>query len=73
MLSNQNDDIAQNLCPICNNDNACGNPSCDGDTTACWCKRTDITFPEGLLQQVPKASQGKVCICQSCALTYNAE
>ncbi|MFL0805371.1 MAG: cysteine-rich CWC family protein [Agarilytica sp.] len=72
-MSKLNDDSAQNLCPICRKDNACGNLSCEGDTTACWCKSADITFPESLLQRVPKESQGKACICQSCALAHNAD
>jgi Cysteine-rich CWC len=37
----------------------------------CWCTR--VHFSAGLLQQVPEAAKNKACICQRCALNFDAK
>ncbi|WP_201356374.1 cysteine-rich CWC family protein [Amphritea japonica] len=57
--------IDPNLCPICQQDNRCGNIASCGADESCWC--SEITFPEGVLNQVPDEAKGMACICKSCA------
>jgi len=63
--------INPKLCPLCAQDNACKNVSCD-DTSklTCWCQNPEIKFPPQLLQQVPEKAKNKACICQSCAMEF---
>lgn len=57
-----------NLCPICKQDNMCGNiNSCD-DNESCWCNSPEIKFPQTLLNKIDKDALGKSCICKTCAL-----
>ncbi|MGL6259823.1 cysteine-rich CWC family protein [Vibrio sp. WXL103] len=54
-------------CPICQQDNRCGQPKTQGCGDQCWCFDQNIKFPEALLDQVPQDQKGIACICQSCA------
>ncbi|WP_290699638.1 cysteine-rich CWC family protein [Amphritea sp.] len=62
------DAIDPNLCPICQQDNRCGNMASCGSDENCWCRSPDITFSESLLSQVREEAKGKACICRACAL-----
>lgn len=56
------DDTARN-CPICNNDNSCGNIAGKAHGT-CWCSQA--FFPEAIFARVPEDQRGQACICQTC-------
>ncbi len=56
-MPDDNNDIA---CPFCHADNNC----MVAGTSPCWCFAVQI--PEALTALVPKALQGKSCICNSC-------
>lgn len=57
-------------CPLCAQKNHCGNLSSSEKNETCWCINSNITFPEGLLNQVSDAAKNKACICKTCALKY---
>lgn len=50
-------------CPICGNDNRCGNIAGKAHG-ACWCSKA--FFPEEIFALVPPDQRRKACICQSC-------
>ncbi|MGA9174339.1 MAG: cysteine-rich CWC family protein [Thermoactinomyces sp.] len=50
-------------CPICGQDNACGNLS-DRPHETCWC--TDEIFPREIFALVPPEQLNKSCICRDC-------
>ncbi|MGY9003642.1 MAG: cysteine-rich CWC family protein [Rhodospirillales bacterium] len=54
------------LCPLCGNDNACGNLQ-PKDGSTCWCADSDLIFQAELLDQIPDEARGKACICRACA------
>ena len=77
----------ENTCPLCNNENACANVDAKtvanvnrneeavetpNSNKVCWCMNPEIQFSEGLLAQVPADAKNKSCICQACALAYQA-
>jgi hypothetical protein len=49
-------------CPLCGGPNDCA--IARGEQT-CWC--FDEVFPPNLLERVPEADQGRVCVCRNCA------
>ncbi|WP_332873982.1 cysteine-rich CWC family protein [Amphritea pacifica] len=61
------DRIDPHLCPLCHQDNRCGNLSSCGSDASCWCRSPDISFPQTLLDRVPEEAKGRACICRSCA------
>lgn len=67
-MSANPDVIDPNLCPVCQQDNRCGNIASGGSGASCWCRSPEITFSDSLLNQVPDVAKGKACICRSCAL-----
>ena len=58
--------VAPSLCPLCHQDNACNGE----DIANCWCNDTSITFPQSVLDQVPKQAKGLACICMQCVRKY---
>lgn len=58
------------ICPLCQQSNACVNLGSADIDKSCWCNNPDITFPQGLLDQVPRELKRKACICQNCAEAY---
>ena len=68
----------ENICPLCNNDNACSNVKLKADNrevtaenneseNTCWCMNPAIKFSDSLLKKVPTDAK-KNCICRACAL-----
>lgn len=57
-------------CPLCGQNNFCGNLSPNNNGEACWCADSSITFPDGLLNQVANTDKNKACICKACALSH---
>jgi hypothetical protein len=56
----------QPQCPLCNNQNLCG---VSNTTKPCWCTLEKV--PSALIQGVPDAEKGKICICQACIKKFN--
>ncbi|WP_188990421.1 cysteine-rich CWC family protein [Paenibacillus nasutitermitis] len=50
-------------CPLCGQDNECGNPAGEPEGT-CWCY--GAYFPGDLLDRVTEELSGKSCICKKC-------
>lgn len=48
-------------CPLCGKPNQCGVTS---GAPSCWCMRTEV--PKQLIERVPDALKGIVCICEDC-------
>ncbi|MGL1956474.1 MAG: cysteine-rich CWC family protein [Colwellia sp.] len=59
--------IDTTVCPLCQNKNLCAVNSDD----PCWCINTNID-PK-LLKDIPTSMKNKVCICQQCAQSFNAD
>ncbi|WP_134703548.1 cysteine-rich CWC family protein [Ammoniphilus sp. YIM 78166] len=58
--------IPENVCPLCGQENRCGNLA---QTTApCWCSKE--SFPQELLDSVPGEWVRKACICKRCLEEY---
>jgi len=57
-----------NNCPLCGENNACGNLSPSNKGEACWCMDSAISFADSLLSQVSEADKNQACICKACAL-----
>lgn len=62
--------INPQLCPICQQDNRCGNLLSCGSDKSCWCSSSEIQFSEKLLNQIPNEVKNKACICKACALAH---
>lgn len=60
-------------CPLCGENNYCGNLSPSDNGEACWCVDRSITFSDCLLSQVSDADKNNVCICKACALKHKSE
>lgn len=56
------------LCPVCEQKNACSMAATGDPTRPCWCRTTKI--PKGLIDGLPIAEQRTRCICKSCATSY---
>lgn len=67
-LSEKEEIINPNICPLCKENNRCMNVSCSELSQTCWCKNPEIKFPESLLKKIPDISRNKACICKACAL-----
>lgn len=52
-------------CPICNQDNQCGN---ELNKSTCWC--ASESFPEGIFSLVPEEKLRQACICKDCLEEY---
>jgi len=65
--------IAPENCPLCGNNNYCGNLSSVDNSKACWCTDIKMTFPDSLLNQVPDPDKNRACICKACALGHKAD
>ena len=65
--------ITPSHCPLCGENNFCGNVSAIDNTEACWCMDGAITFPDSLLSQVSNVDEDKKCICKACAQSYNLD
>lgn len=50
-------------CPLCGRENECGAVK---GTSKCWCFYVG-TIPEEVLERVPLAARGEICICETCA------
>ncbi|WP_091187483.1 cysteine-rich CWC family protein [Paenibacillus catalpae] len=50
-------------CPICKEDNKCGNLA-GIPAGSCWCSKE--TFPQVVFEQIPPEWLGKACVCQAC-------
>jgi hypothetical protein len=61
-----------NLCPLCGENNACGNLSANKSAKDCWCVDSSITFADSLLSQVSDADKNKSCICKACAVSHQS-
>ena len=61
------------VCPLCQQNNACGNLAIADNSQSCWCNNPSIRLPKALLETVPEALRGKACICQTCALSYQSD
>ena len=67
-MTKNTETVDSGLCPLCNQDNRCGNiASCD-NKAICWCSSPEINFTDALLKQIPKDAKGKACVCKRCAL-----
>jgi hypothetical protein len=51
------------ICPICHNNNHCGN---EAGLQTCWCR--NFSFPDGIFKLV---TEHKACICRECLMKYN--
>lgn len=60
-------------CPLCRQNNLCGNLSSSNNAATCWCVDSSITFPDSLLSQISDADINKACICKACALSHKLE
>jgi hypothetical protein len=49
-------------CPLCQRVNGCA--SAEGKA-GCWCETVEI--PAEVLERVPEAEKGRVCVCRACA------
>ncbi|MCR8657501.1 cysteine-rich CWC family protein [Paenibacillus endoradicis] len=61
-------DIIANKCPICSNDNKCGNLS-SARNTKCWCSKE--MFSKEIFEMIPADQLGKSSICKDCLDKYN--
>ncbi|MGK0443485.1 MAG: hypothetical protein ACJA1U_000410 [Bermanella sp.] len=59
------------LCPLCEQQNHCGNLGAGESEKTCWCNNPDIQFPKALLDQVSVDKKGKACVCQQCARAFS--
>lgn len=60
----------QEICPLCQNANACAIAQTGNTASQCWCMRVKIN-PDALAQ-LNTAQKNIVCICQKCAGTLKA-
>lgn len=60
-------------CPLCGENNFCGNLSANNNGESCWCADSAITFPDSLLRQVSDVDKNKACICKACALAHKSD
>lgn len=56
---------AAGRCPLCGAPNACAMASGACDASGCWCRGAAI--PRAVLDRIPGAARGRVCICRACA------
>lgn len=70
-MHNNPENISPNLCPLCHQDNRCGNLSVCDSSTSCWCRSPEIKFSEKLLNKIPNDAKKKACICKACTLAHN--
>ena len=57
--------LAETLCPLCGQPNACRPAATGSLAEPCWCR--EVTFAPELLVRVPEAERGVACICRRCA------
>ncbi|CAM3548093.1 cysteine-rich CWC family protein [Paenibacillus lupini] len=56
-------EISEARCPICKEENNCGNLA-RLPAGACWCSKE--TFPQAVFERIPPELAGKACVCQAC-------
>lgn len=61
-------EIMANQCPICSNDNTCGNLT-SKPNEQCWCREEH--FSKEILDMIPVEQLGKSCVCKKCLDKYN--
>lgn len=61
------------FCPLCGENNLCGNLSPNNNAADCWCVDSAISFPDSLLKQVSDVAKNNACICKACALSHQLE
>ncbi|URN96447.1 MAG: cysteine-rich CWC family protein [Candidatus Pristimantibacillus lignocellulolyticus] len=61
-------EVTANKCPICSNDNKCGNLANELNEK-CWCSKE--YFSKEVLTMIPANQLGKSCICKDCLDKYN--
>lgn len=54
-------DINPKKCPICGQDNQCGN---ELGKSICWCSAE--SFPQEIFELIPEEKLRKACICKDC-------
>ncbi|GAA6173319.1 hypothetical protein NBRC116592_29890 [Colwellia sp. KU-HH00111] len=70
-MNNTDEMINASLCPICQQDNncgetlACGTGACN-TAAVCWCNSDEVQFSAQVLNKVPDNAKGKACICKRC-------
>ena len=55
-------------CPLCGRGNECQLCVASAYKGPCWCAKIEI--PDGLLAQIPREFQNRVCVCQNCIETF---
>ncbi|MCL6445149.1 MAG: cysteine-rich CWC family protein [Alicyclobacillus sp.] len=55
--------MATGTCPLCGNDNHCGNVAGKPHGT-CWCDKE--FFPKQIFEKVPPDEPQRSCICKDC-------
>lgn len=73
IVLNLENNATQNDCPLCGENNFCGNVSPSDNGAVCWCVDSKITFPDSLLSQVSDVDKNQKCICKACALKHQLE
>ena len=58
-------------CSLCGESNQCAMASAASIESPCWCTR--VLFTTELLASVPRAAQGKACICARCVAASASE
>lgn len=58
------------LCPLCNDNNLCGNLSGNGSSDDCWCMVPNAEFSEALMAAIPPDKKSRVCVCKKCMTLF---
>ncbi|MCL6452706.1 MAG: cysteine-rich CWC family protein [Alicyclobacillus sp.] len=61
--------MATSTCPLCGNDNHCGNVAGKPHGT-CWCD--EEFFPKEIFENVPLGGPQRSCICKNCLDKFKA-
>jgi hypothetical protein len=56
-------EISAARCPICKEENNCGNLA-GLPAGACWCSKE--TFQQAVFENIPPELLGKACVCKAC-------
>ncbi|MFC4302581.1 cysteine-rich CWC family protein [Cohnella boryungensis] len=57
-------------CPLCGQNNACGNLAELPPHGSCWC--SSVVFPPELFDELPEELRNKACVCKDCLNRFNA-
>ena len=58
-------------CALCGGPNACAMASEGVNGAECWCQH--VTFTRDVLERIPLADRGRVCVCRDCVALIAAE